>query len=38
MLGASWLQRKLGNPRMILLALVAYLVRFALYSLAPSAD
>ena len=38
MLGASWLQTRLGNPRMILLALIAYLVRFALYSIAPSAN
>lgn len=38
MLGAAWLQRKLGNPRMILLALVVYFARFILYSIAPSAN
>lgn len=38
MLGAGWLQRKLGDPRLILLALAAYLARFILYSLAPSAN
>ena len=37
MLWASHLQRKLGNPRLIVLALAAYALRFALYSIVPSA-
>ncbi len=36
--GAGWLQERLGNARMIFVALVAYVARFALYALAPSAE
>lgn len=36
--GSGWLQARLGNARMILVALIAYVVRFALYAAAPTAE
>jgi MFS transporter, PPP family, 3-phenylpropionic acid transporter len=37
MMASGWLQRRLGNHRLIIIALVVYIIRFVLYATAQSA-